>query len=792
MASNSRFVRFFLVAILFVFLLIITVTWILLRGSMPKYEGMVNLRELHAPVTIERDSLGSVTITGQNRLDIARAIGYIHAQERFFEMDIMRRQAAGELAEIFGTAALAHDIQARKLRMRKHASAILALLPEAQRQLLDVYREGVNKGINALSIRPYPYLLTRTKPKAWQNEDSLLIILAMFRILNESSIYRELGLSFMWSALPANVYYFLNTSGGSWDAPLVGAAIDSPALPTVDDINIQQLDAHLFKNDYSYEDGIPGSNNFSVSGALTNGPALVANDMHLTLRVPNLWFRTRFIYPSSTGSVNDIIGAGLPGVPVIIIGSNRHIAWSFTNSYGDFADWVRITLDPNDEHRYLGTTGWQSIESSNEIIKVHNAPDKIVKVQETEWGPIIAVDHDDTPLALSWTALQPEAINLDLIELEQVKSADNAVKVAQQAGIPAQNFIVGDYAGNISWTIAGRIPTRSKNYDPQLPADWSDPNTGWTGWLNPADYPLIRNPVSQRLWTANARTVNDPMLNILGDGGYDLGARAKQIRDNLFTREQFTAEDMYTIQLDHRAIFLTRWHHLLESNLKKAKTTPLRLILKESLEDWDGQASIGSVAYRVVRAYRHHVIKTVLGGFAAEIRRTYPDFSLPRLNQAEHTVWKIIKQQPQHLLPPGFKNWDELLLICAEQIAEQLQNQSHGITTRNWGDDNLASIKHPLSQTLPSFIANWLDMPSDPLPGDSNMPRIQSPNFGASQRSIVAPGKEEEGIFDMPGGQSGHPLSPYYGSGHTNWVTENPTPFLPGPAEKILQIVPTS
>lgn len=790
MASSLRLARCLLIATILALLLAITFGWLLLRGSLPQYAGERNVRGLHAPVTIERDILGSVTINGQNRLDVVRALGYVHAQERYFEMDLMRRQAAGELAELFGAAALANDLEVRQLRLRKRASNILEHLPQAQKQLLDVYSDGVNQGFNTLAVRPYPYLLTRTKPKAWHSEDSLLVMLAMFRILNELSVYRELGLSTMKSALSANVYSFLNASGGSWDAPLIGAPLDWPSLPSVEDINIRALDTNLFNNSFPNQNGMPGSNNFAVSGELTGGAALVANDMHLTLRVPSLWFRTRLIYFSSAEAVNDITGVSLPGLPGMVIGSNRHIAWSFTNSYGDFSDWVRITVDPANGDRYLGTSGWQSIESSSEVIKVHNAPDATLTVRETEWGPIIATDHDDTPLALNWTALHPEAVNLNLIELERTKTAGNAVKIVQQAGMPVQNFIVGDRKGNISWTIAGRLPVRTGDYDPQLPADWSNSDIGWIGWLDPADYPVITNPVSQRLWTANARTGDRIMLNILGDGGYDLGARAGQIRDSLFMREQFTPKDLYAIQLDHRAIFLTRWYDLLGSILNQADDTPLVTSLKQSLNNWDGLASVDSVAYRIVRSYRHEVIRTVLDGFAAEVRRSHPKFQLPKLNQVEHAVWKIIEQRPQHLLPSEFENWDELLLYCAMQIADQLQEQPSGIIASSWGESNRASIKHPLSQKLPGFIANWLDMPPDPLPGDSNMPRVQSPDFGASQRSVVAPGKEEEGIFDMPGGQSGHPLSPYYGSGHTNWVTEKPTPFLPGPPDRILQLIP--
>ena len=792
MHITLRFIRHFLAISLFVSLFLIILGWLLLQGSLPHYEGSVNLPGLSAPVMVERDVLGTVTLNGQNRLDLATALGYAHAQERFFEMDLMRRQAAGELAELFGSAALENDLKARKFRMRARASAIISQLPAEQHQLLESYRNGVNKGIEALAVRPYPYLLTRTQPSVWRNEDSLLVIFAMFFTLNESNIDRELGFSIMRSVLPDKVYQYLTATGGSWDAPLAGESFARPPIPAAHDIDLQALHKNLFKSDHSFHDNMPGSNNFAVSGALTGGAAIVANDMHLALRVPNLWFRTRLIYPSHSaiGTHTDVTGVSLPGVPSIIIGSNRHIAWSFTNSYGDFADWIRVSLDPHDNNRYRTSTGWQSINTFHETIRVNNAPDEQLIVQETEWGPLIAIDHDKTPLALAWTALHPEAINLKLIELEQTKAASEAALIAQQAGMPAQNFIVGDHNGNISWTIAGRIPVRRGNYDPQLPSDWSSPDTGWNGWLDTAQYPIINNPDSHRLWTANARTVSGDLLNILGNGGYDLGARASQIRDGLFARNQFTEEDLLAIQLDHRALLMTRWYHLLKENLTSADNSPWATAMQQTLEDWDGTASTESSAYRIVRTFRYEVIKTILNGFSAVVRQNNPAFNLPRLNHAEYIAWQLIEQQPNHLLPPVYKSWEELLLHCAQQIAETAHQETHAATQQSWGEYNAARIRHPLSQKLPIFIAKWLDMPADPLPGDHNMPRIQAPNFGASQRSAVAPGHEEQGYFDMPGGQSGHPLSPYYGSGHANWVNGKPTPFLPGISEKKLLLVP--
>ena len=792
MQSTVRiFSRMALILAVIACLLILTAA-LLLRGSLPHYEGDLTVTGLSNAVSVERDSLGSVTFQGQNRLDLATAMGFIHAQERFFEMDLMRRQAAGELAELFGMSVIQHDRRTRKFRMRARAVKVLQQLTDNEKQLLNAYQLGVNQGLQALTVRPFPYLLIQAQPAAWRIEDSMLVIYAMFFTLNEENFTRELQLSSMHAALHESVFKFLTTPAGSWDAPLIDEPPLLPNLPPATAINLQTLDKQVKLDDPLAGEQIPGSNSFAVSGALTGGSALIANDMHLTLRVPNLWFRLRLIYPdpASAAQRHDITGLSLPGVPSIVIGSNRHIAWSFTNSHGDFADWVRITLDPQDSDRYQGSDGWRYILHNQETIRIRNAPDEIVIISDTEWGPILRPDHDDTPLALAWTALHPEAVNLKLVELEHAQTADEATRIAQQAGIPVQNFIVGDRSGTIGWTLAGRIPARAGGYDPQISADWTLPDSGWNGWLPPDRYPLILDPDSQRLWSANSRPVSGSQLALLGNGGYDLGARASQIRDQLFAREQFEPTDMRAIQLDDRARLGERWLQLLRTTLGSADDQAMWAArLNSALQDWNGHASADSIAYRVIHAYRRTIMRTVLNGFAAQVRQQDDSFKLPRLSQAEWIVWQLLEHQPQHLLPAAYASWEELLQHCAARVAKQLERNG-GITERSWGEANAAQIRHPLSPKLPAWMSRWLDMPKDPLPGDHNMPRVQSPNFGASQRSAVAPGQEEQGYMDMPGGQSGHPWSPYYGSGHASWVNGKATPFLPGATEKRLILLP--
>lgn len=789
MPRANRF-RLLLAFLLLIPAALLLVAWLLLRGSLPQYEGRISSSALAQPVEVERDALGTATFRASSRRDLVWTLGFVHAQERYFEMDLLRRRAAGELAEMFGPVALPADRLARAHRMRARMQAAIAALPAWQREEIARYTDGVNAGLGALAVRPFAYLLTSNAPAPWRAEDTLLVVAAMAFTLNDAENRRELAQAQMRAALPQAAFRFLTAGGGEWDAPLAGGALPVPPVPTSADLDLRRLDPALLKPTDTAVAALPGSNSFAVGGALTDGAALVANDMHLELRVPSLWFRARFVYRAEGGDAVDVSGASLPGTPAMIVGSNGHVAWGFTNSYIDTTDWVRVLRDPADPQRYRTAQGPEPLAETVETLRVHGAADEALRVQETRWGPILAEDTDGTPLALAWTAQMPGAFNLDLERIERARSVDEATAIARASGLPPQNFVVGDRQGRIAWTIAGRIPRRVGAYDPALPADWSAPGTGWDGWLAEQDYPRVDDPPSQRLWTANQRVADLPWLSVLGDGGYDLGARAGQIRDGLAARERFAPADLLAIQLDDRALFLERWKDLLQRELERAPASALNDALRQALKDWNGHASTDSVAYRLVRAWRAEVVDTVLDGFAAAVRRRFAQFRMPKLAQSEYAVWKLVDERPAHLLPPGQQDWDALLLACAERAGKALDAQPGGIAARRWGERNTARIAHPVSRGLPAFLARFLDMPHEPLAGDTNLPRVQAPSFGASERFAVAPGAEANGFFMMPGGQSGHPLSPYYGSGHADWVAGRPTPFLPGPAQRVLHFSP--
>jgi penicillin amidase len=322
-----------------------------------------------------------------------------------------------------------------------------------------------------------------------------------------------------------------------------------------------------------------------------------------------------------------------------------------------------------------------------------------------------------------------------------------------------------------------------------VPADWSKPGTGWVAYATPAQVPSIMNPPGSRIWTANQRIVSGDALALIGDGGYDLGARAQQVRDDLQARDRFNAQDMLDIQLDNRALFLARWQELLLGVLDASHDPNLKA-LKPFVADWQARAATGSVGYRIVRLFREKTRENVLAPFTSRATKKWDDFQWPSPQVGEYAVWTLVTQKPAWLLDPKYKDWNALLAESAKQVADELAKLPGPLADKTWGKHNTARIDNPLSVALPGWLARFFDMPHDELAGDNNMPRVLHPAFGASMRMDVQPGDEAHGILEMPAGQSDNPLSPWFGRGHEAWVDGKPAPFLPGPAKYRLTLLP--
>jgi len=771
--------------------------YLALRGSLPVLDGTFLLVGLAAPVEVERDALGVPTIRGGSRLDVARATGFLHAQERFFQMDLQRRSSAGELAELFGVAALPADREARVHRFRTRARVALASLPAGDRALLETYAAGVNAGLAALASPPFEYLLLGSEPRPWAPEDAGLTVLAMYQVLQDPNGTRESALGVMRDVLPDPLFEFLAAPATRWDAPIVGGPLPVPPIPGPEVFDVRAEGRAHFRPAPRAARNAPlraaaGSNNWTVAGSLTaHGGAIVADDMHLPLSVPNIWYRASLVYPDAAGGERRITGATLPGAPIAIVGSNGHIAWGFTNTQGDWGDLVVIEPVVGQPDAYHTPAGPRSFEHFAEIVRVRDGEDVVVDVVETIWGPIVDRDHRGRQRAHHWIAHDPRAGNVEARRLEGAKNVRDAIEIANRSGIPNQNFVVGDRAGHIGWTIIGAIPRRF-GHDGLLPSSWADGRRGWDGWLTPGEYPRVVDPPSGRLWSANARTADGALLAKIGRGGYVSGARAGQIRDNLFAAERFDERALLAIQLDDRAIFLAPWRELLLEilNADAVRDDPRRGELRGFVENWGARAAPDSVGYRIVREFRTAVEQRAFPALTSRCSEADPRFDYADTgHQQEGPLWLLVSERPRHLLDPAFESWESLLLAAADQVLADALAAGASLREFTWGAYNTADIRHPMSPFVP-LLSLWLDMPADPLPGDTDMPLAQTHAYGVSERMIVSPGREEEGIFHMPTGQSAHPLSPFFGRGHAAWVRGEPTPFLPGPPQYVLHFEP--
>ncbi|MBT8092536.1 MAG: penicillin acylase family protein [Gammaproteobacteria bacterium] len=786
----KRFVLQLVATIALALVVVVAIAALTMRASLPQLDGEIAVAGLQASAGIERDADGIPVITASNRRDLAFATGFAHAQDRFFQMDMIRRQAAGELSEMVGGVALDTDKRNRFHRFRSRAQAVLAAAGESDRAIIEAYANGVNQGLASLGVRPFEYLVLGAEPAGWLPEDSVLVVFAMYMQLNDARARKDIQRGLARRVLSAEVFDWLYPQGTPWDAPLMGEPRAVAAIPDATQYSIRDAEDTAPPANEIGRYPLRGSNNWAVAGALTeNGRAIVSNDMHLGLDTPNIYYQARLIVDGNEAI--DVAGVTLPGAPFVIAGSNTRVAWGYTNSYGDWVDAVVLQPGSSDDS-YLTPQGEMPFVHYRETINIKDADPEVYVIRETIWGPVREdVDYPEGDVAVSWIAHKPDGVNLRLLDLETAGSVFEALDVANTMSMPPQNFVTGDADGNIGWTIAGKIPRKS-DFDPRVPADWSK-QEGWQGWVGSSEYPRVVNPPSGRIWTANSRVADADALDIIGDGGYDFGARARQIRDALFASDRFTPEDMLAIQYDDRALFLQRWRDLLLSVLDESDAANDAELAeyRDLVEDWIPRASPESTGYRLVRAFRLEVEQRVFHALMSPVRAAYGDaVSLRRSNQFEGPLWSLVTEQPEHLLPADYDTWNELMLATVRQNIDYYKTEFDGeLGARNWGEINTAAIRHPLSRSIP-FVGDYLDMPRDALSGDLDMPKAQGPSFGASERFSVSPGDEANSILHMPTGQSGHPLSKYYGRGHQDWVAGRPSPFLPGPAEHSLTLVP--
>ncbi len=786
------------------------------------------LPELAAPVSIDFDAVDIPTIHAGSLEDAVRAEGWTHARERFLQMDLARRQSAGELARIFPQA-IASDRAARPLGLRAIAQRALGELEPGHRALLERYAEGVNAQL--ASGAPLEYRMLRQTPEPWKPEDSLLVQLGMASYL-DSSADTDRARAALYARVPAQAAAFLSSSAGPLSMSIDGsplpapfaipsaaildihtrAAVSTPAVsnPTVSNPTVSTPAIVRPPNETT-----PGSNAFAVAGTRTkDGRAIVGNDMHLALSAPGIWYRIALEWPGGT-----LVGLSLPGVPLIAQGSNGHIAWAFTNLTADLSDLVLLERDPADPNRYLVPGGSEPFIV--EEVRIGAPPgDEALTIRSTRYGPIVDEQANGNPIALHWVFFEPHALDVGLFDIAAAQTLDDALKAARGWHGPPQNTLVASKDGRIGWTIAGSLPARDAATP--TPVSWRDA-PAWHGVLASEKKPILVDPASGVLTSANQLSIvpEGALASVLGSNEAP-GDRASRLRTLITARSDWTELELHKVQLDVYSARLVRWRDAL---LAALPTTPALApslaqdppqdsphandaahAARALLVSWNGQVDTDAAAPEIIDACRREVRAAMGGAIGSGAADGIDDEALLRM----------LESRAPHLLPAPTGGWSAFIarVLASAATATRLPHvdtkaaaksaakvvAKNGaspassadaplvpIQFRTRGASNICAIRHPAADAF-GPAAKLAEMPRAQLPGHPTCVRVQTPTFGASERSNISPAHLSDGVLVTPCGQAGMPTSPHFRDLHPFWQRGEPYPLLPGATKRRVEL----
>lgn len=738
---------------------------------------------LGATATIDLDRCDIPRIEARTIEDAACAQGWIHARERFLQMDIARRQAAGELAALVPQA-LAMDRDTRPLGLRAAAERAVAELPEVHRVLLERYAAGVNSFLGATT--PLEYQLLKQTPAPWTPADSLLVQFGMALFLDGSSRL-DAQCATLCATLPPRVADYFMSSRGALDMSIDGSPLPPPpSLPSASELDLRQPRAHAnTPAAESAKETVPGSNAFAVAGSRTkDGRAVVGNDMHLMLTAPCIWYRVDLSWPDGR-----LTGLSLPGVPLIVQGTNGLVAWGFTNLTADLADLVVVEADPADPQRYLVDGGSEPFEVTQATIGAGAAVETLT-LRRTRFGPVVRTLSDGRMHALRWTMLEAGAIDTGVFDLCMARTLDEALAAARAWNGPPQNVLVAASDGRIGWTIGGSLPARDARTP--APVSWRAA-PAWRGLLTADDKPTIVDPPSGVLTSGNQLPVapTAALVGVLG-GSEAPGDRAYRLRELLSARDGWTEAELHAAQLDVRSPRLLRWRDALLPSASTAPSDALAASAREVLASWNGEVTADAEAPVLLDAMRSSARALYADALAAHAGGGVTGASLLGAIDDE-SVLRIVETRPNHLLPAAYPSWEAFAsdLLARAAVAARAKpaqpTDPDAIAFRARGDDNRAAIRHPAADAL-GAAARMAEMPRTRLPGHPTCVRVQTPQFGASQRSVVCPSELDDAILVTPCGQAGLPTSPHFRSLHAPWEQGVPFPLLPGASVRRVEL----
>ncbi len=750
----------------------------------------IHVSGIKGKVTVRRDSRSIPYIEASNDADLNFVQGYVTASDRLFQMDLMRRLARGETAEIFGNSVLEEDKRWRRFGFSEIAIQSLSQLTPELREALDDYARGVNAYIATLDDKTMPveFRILQYKPRKWLPTDTIVVGKILADALSTTwrndllraslqNITKEKFADLTNQITPYDVVLFGKdtavsrtaikselpaSTGGTNDTfkatllPPVYAGGSDPDLPTAE--QDEKLRADSLSRVGLYAEDLAASNNWVISGKRTaDGKPILANDPHLAPTAPGIWYLTHL-----SSQAMRVSGVTFPGVPGIVLGHNEFIAWGATNVGPDVQDLYIETF--NEKGEYKTPTGWESPKVREEMIPVRMNPLKpeitavSFKVTETRNGPII-LDEGGKKYALKWTARDPKNSEFEAFyQMNRARNWNDFKTALKTYGGSTQNFVFADVKGNIGWYAAGRIPIR-KTGNGALPYDGSTTDGDWTGSIPFEELPNLYNPPGGLIVTANQRIVGTSYKYPQMSRDVAPPWRARRIHDALDAKSKITMDDVRDVQLD---VFNIPLSNLAKEIVKESAASPETLVV---LKAWDGKMttdSRGSVLANEIR--------TCVANKMADDNRSVPVFYI----RERVTDWAV-REKIARWLPGGFANYAELLKSCDAFSRASLADQKRfGPDDANWvwGKVFVSRFPHPLA-VVPLIGAQFV-IPSMPINGSGQTPNVGS---NVSMRLIASPGNWDATRHVIPLGESGDPKSPHYKDQFEAWRTGTPMIF---------------
>jgi penicillin amidase len=797
MTRASRIFRYLVAGLLVIVGTALVLGWWIVRRSLARLDGSVAIGGLKDGVIVDRDGWGRPWIRAKSLQDVVTAQGYVMAQDRLWQMDLLRRAAGGDLSEIFGEVGLAYDRENRTLGMRQAAERAAADASPEIRALLEDYARGVNDNIAERGGKlPIEFVTLGYRPRAWTPADTYLISLYMYKTLTStwkeklnrqwivSKVGEERARDLFVSDSPLD--HFIWTAGASLPARASSAGMKASArlgdrLRDGDGAGdaeppfaaIEWDAARDFLAQFEEESSeIIGSNNFVVSGAHTvSGKPLLANDTHLQLSVPALWYVMHLTAPRL-----NVEGFALPGAPLVIIGHNDRIAWGLTNSNADVEDlYIEKFSDANPlQYSVRGKT--LTADVRHEVIAVRGKPDVQLDVVVTRHGPIVhrdAAEHGGRAYALRWTALEPGGLDFGFPLLGEARDWNSFIETTRHIAGPGQNTIYADVDGNIGFTIPARIPVRA-NGNGALPVPGDTNDYEWKGYIPFEELPRVENPPGGIIATANARTVGPGYKYYLSDrqaGPY----RTARLYELLSGRTGLTTADCNAIQNDIVSLpnrFLAGALLQVAKTKQPADARAQRLIA--GLDGWDARATAESVETSFVEYTRRALFVRLLQPYLGD---EVTNYELWEPLSVYNDVWwrdkvfleNVLRERPASWLPSGIANYDELLMVAADDAVAALQTQTGQATESgwNWGRLHPLDMVHPLGRA--GLLHRTLSIGPYEQGGTIDTVRAMGVGHGPAMRFVADLANFDGSLMEIPTGESGQYGSPFYRDQFAEW-----------------------